>query len=239
MKKLLLTLFVMLAFNGIIFAQQYDSYWPGFDYHAYDDHSALVAAIKIDGQIINITDEGWDALEVAFFVGDDCRGNENYLYNTVEEYGDPQPVIDGGSIFWTSEGEVVTVKMYDHLKGIEYTQCVVMYLDEEIQLITGQDHYEGWDDPENPVFLCFTSPETPGIPFVVTGYGDENSNTNYYLISSPIGEVSPTEVENMLDENGDYDLYYFDQSGVDDGVALEWRNYKPQHFDLEVGKGYL
>ena len=54
----------------------------------------------------------------------------------------------------------------------------------------------------------------------------------YYLIASPIGQVDPTQVGGMLDN--DYDLYYFDQA-----QGLEWRNYKANAFDLAPGKGYL
>ena len=54
----------------------------------------------------------------------------------------------------------------------------------------------------------------------------------YYLIASPIGEVDPENVTNMLSNN--YDLYYFDQS-----KDLEWINYKAGNFNLEAGKGYL
>jgi hypothetical protein len=65
----------------------------------------------------------------------------------------------------------------------------------------------------------------------IIGYG-ESRNGRYYLIASPIGNVRPGDVSNML--NGDYDLYYFDQS-----EELEWRNYKAGAFDLVPGKGYL
>lgn len=59
----------------------------------------------------------------------------------------------------------------------------------------------------------------------------------YYLIASPIGEVSPTNVGGMLDNV--YDLYYFDQTKY-----LEWRNYKRDTtagggFILQPGHGYL
>lgn len=72
----------------------------------------------------------------------------------------------------------------------------------------------------------------------ITAY-TENSKDHYYLIASPIGEVNPESVTNML-SNG-YDLYYFDQS-----QDKEWINYKGDqtlgqegHFSLEPGKGYL
>ena len=60
----------------------------------------------------------------------------------------------------------------------------------------------------------------------------------YYLIASPIGEVSPTMVGNMLDNV--YDLYYFDQT-----QNREWVNYKEAEgnhnpgFSLLPGHGYL
>ncbi|MBP5572913.1 MAG: DUF2436 domain-containing protein, partial [Bacteroidales bacterium] len=57
----------------------------------------------------------------------------------------------------------------------------------------------------------------------------------YYLIASPVGQVSPANVGSMLDN--EYDLYYFDQA-----QDLEWINYKDQTdggYDLVPGKGYL
>ena len=74
------------------------------------------------------------------------------------------------------------------------------------------------------------------ITLDITGYGE--SAGGYSLIASPIGEVSPTNVGGMLDN--EYDLYYFDQS-----EDLEWINYKPDEgstdpgFNLMPGKGYL
>jgi hypothetical protein len=69
------------------------------------------------------------------------------------------------------------------------------------------------------------------ITLDIEGYGE--SDGGYYLIASPIGQVSPEDVTNMLENN--YDLYYFDQSH-----ALEWVNYKSgEGFDLEPGMGYL
>ena len=140
------------------FAQQYESYWPDFNYQDYDSQAGFVAAIMIDGQIIYNTTEGWDALEVASFVGDECRGNNNYLYDGyVQEYGDPFPVLDGMPIYYTSLSDTVTFKMYDHMNGILYEDCEVIYNGEPITVLTGEYHEEGWFDPENPVFLSFTT----------------------------------------------------------------------------------
>ena len=67
----------------------------------------------------------------------------------------------------------------------------------------------------------------------ITAY-TEGSNDRYYLIASPVGEVNPENVANMLANN--YDLYYFDQS-----KELEWINYEGTdgNFSLIPGKGYL
>ena len=74
--------------------------------------------------------------------------------------------------------------------------------------------------------------QTPVFTKIIPAYTDLGG---YYLIASPIGEVSPTNVTNMLENT--YDLYCFDQSS--DGS--EWINYKSDNgnFNLVSGKGYL
>ncbi len=72
----------------------------------------------------------------------------------------------------------------------------------------------------------------------ITAY-TQGSKDHYYLIASPIGEVNPENVTNMLANN--YDLYYFNQSAED---GLEWINYRSEAndgggFSLQPGKGYL
>ena len=62
----------------------------------------------------------------------------------------------------------------------------------------------------------------------ITPYG--NNNDGWNLIASPV-TVDPSK-NGMTD--GDYDLYYFDQT-----QEAEWRNYKQHPFNLEPGKGYL
>ncbi len=69
----------------------------------------------------------------------------------------------------------------------------------------------------------------------ITAYSGDGG---YYLIASPIGEVNPENITNMLSNN--YDLYRFNQSApVVNGISLEWENYKQESFSLEPGKGYL
>ena len=246
MKKLVLTLIVALGFCGLVSAQNYESHWPDFYGPDYESQTPFVAAFEIDGQIITAEYEGWDALEIAFFVGEECRGAGSifpkavpityYLYNGyVEEYGDPFPVIDGAALYYNTDGEEVTVKIYDHLRGIEYTDCVVTLEGEPYIILTGADNDQGWYDPENPIILSFT---TPGYELEVTGYGEDNASTNkgYYLIASPVtGAITPTSENHFITDN--YDLYYFDQNH-----ELEWVNFKdPENggWDITNGKGYL
>ena len=246
MKRVLLTVIAALAMCGSMRAQsQYESYWPGFDYHAFEMQGGFVAAIKIDGQIINVTDANWDALEVAFFVGDECRGNENYLFGGyVEEYGDPFPILDGYPIYYdiANAGELVTFKMYDHLNGVLYEDYELIYDGEPLTVYTGEEHFEGWDDPENPIYLCFTSPGPVTQTFTksIIGYAStEGNGSNWYLIASPIGEVAPGDVDGLIQDTvggNDYDLYWFDQTEN----GQEWRNNKAEAIqELVPGMGYL
>ena len=160
MKKILLTLIVALAFGGSIFAQ-YESHWPGFYDPDFMDQTPLVAAIVIDGEIVTADNhpDNWNALEIAFFYGDESRGTDFYLYNGyVEDWGDPFPIIDGVPVYFNDPGEPITVKMYDHVNNIEYNECVVTYLGEPYTILTGGDHTQGWDDPETTIMLNFTTP---------------------------------------------------------------------------------
>ena len=170
MKKLLLTLIVSLAMCGSIFAQ-YESHWPDFYNPAFPFQTPCVAAIEIDGVIVTSEThpDNWNALEIAFFVGEECRGAgvpvgdydpaANYLYNGyVEDYGDPFPIIDGAPVYYENAGEVVTVKMYDHETGIEYNECTITLEGEPHVILTGEDNDQGWFDPYNPIILHFTTP---------------------------------------------------------------------------------
>ena len=97
---------------------------------------------------------------------------------------------------------------------------------------------DNFDHEGTSILYEFTpSTVTIGMPesyeLDITGYG--TSNGGYYLIASPIGEVDPNDVTNMLSNS--YDLYYFDQD-----QELEWINYKDSNdgnFNLVAGKGYL
>ena len=230
MKKLLLTLIVSFAFCGSIFAQ-YETHWPYVN--LWEDHSDITAAIAIDGHVYTVDDEGWDALEVAFFVlnngVEEIRGSGNFLdRENVDWYDDPYPITPGSVIRFTEPGETVYFKLYDHINQVEYSLCEVTYLGEPIEIVTGTDYLYAWNDepPYDPVILNF-KPITKDIP------GYNGAEGGYYLITSPVvDETTPSAENGFLTE--EYDLYYFDQE-----QELEWRNYKAGAFTVANGVGYL
>ena len=214
-------------------SSQFETYWPDFYYPNYKFQQPFVAIIEIDGQIITIDDDGWDALEVAAFVNDnECRANNLYLTNDyVIELGHPYPILNGNPIYYTDLDDEIHFKLYDHANDIEYDQCTILYQNDAVTIRTGEQHYEGWQDPYDAIVLSFSSGATETFTKDIIGYGDSDKD-HYYLIASPIGSVDPDNVENMT--SGEFDLYAFDQA-----EELEWMNYKTNDFDLEPGKGYL
>ena len=238
MKKVLLTVIAAIALCGSIFAQ-YESYWPDFTDGPFEMQDGIVAAFIVNGDTITIDYPNWDAFEAAPYCGDELRGNNMFLFDGVTEFGDPYPTLDGYPIYYNNNGDVITFKMYDHANGILYENCQIFYLGEPLEIVTGDDHFEGWADPENPIFLSFTGAQPVTFTKDILGYEQEQGKDRYYLLSSPIGEVSPTEVDNMLANT--YDFYGFDQTNFDAeaNVYREWINYDLNNFNLEVGKGYL
>ena len=166
MKKILLTLFAALAFCGSISAQ-YDSHWDEFNYLNYQFNLPLVAFIQIDGEYVS--EQDYEALEIAYFVGDECRGHD-FLADYTED-GDPYPILEG-AIYYTDPGEEVTFKLYNHETGTFYEECVV----NNYIIKTGEEHVELYFDYGNAVVLNFTS---PGPPEPSGSYWPEFVDFNY------------------------------------------------------------
>lgn len=235
MKKLLLTLIVSFALCGSIFAQ-YESHWPGY-YPSMDNQSGLCAAFSINGHVYTVEDEGWDALEVAFFVTksngeEELRGLSFLDRDNVDSYGDPYPITPGAAIAYNNSGEVVSFKLWDHINGILYEQCEITYQGEPLVIETGTEHMEAWMvEPYDPVILNFIGEEPQTFTKDIPGYN--GADGGYYLIASPVvDETTPSAENGFITE--EYDLYYFDQS-----EELEWRNYKAGAFTVANGVGYL
>ena len=246
MKKILLTLIVSLAFCGSVFSQ-YETHWPDFVYR-WQNNTGITAAIAINGHVYTVDDEGWDALEVGFFVGEEQRGVSFLDRENVDYYGDPYPITPGAGIGYNDAGEAVTFKLYDHANGVSYETCEVTYMGESLSIITGVEDfaeymYAWMVEPYDPIILNFISEEPiTTLSLSILGYNNDGTNEyglnadgkpyHYYLIASPKDGVNPGDITGMTD--GNYDLYSFNQSGDEEGK--EWITGVTT---LERGKGYL
>lgn len=220
MKKIVLTAIMSLGIFGLVFAE-HTTHWPDKVIADLETHTDIYAVVAIDGVMITPTDS-YEDYEIGFFVGDECRGSDFLAYYN----DDPYPMTDFSPIYYTTAGSIVSFKLYDHNNGYEYTYC-----QSSVQVITGED-YDDWD---NPVILRFS--HTYDLP--ITQY---TSDGGWYLIASPLAAAtSPNSVTNMT--NDDFDLYYFDQTGGNNGK--EWKNWKnvagndDPNFNLISGQGYL
>ena len=193
------------------------SYGPDYPWVPgnYENFMYMETQIQIDG--IPVTNTNW---EVGAFCGDECRGlgdADNWWESPVDN-SDILEIMVGGAT-----GEVISFYLYDVTNQEVYPAiCAVTleWIDDDI------------GDMFEPFVLNFETSQT--FTKEIAGY-NEGSNDHYYLIASPIGEVNPSAVQNMLSNN--YDLYYFDQSAY-----AEWINHKDVNdggYNLVSGKGYL
>lgn len=206
MKRLIVLLAACMA-SSMLFANHWVSENPG----NYSLVMALNGVIQING-----VEQSSDQLEVGAFCAGECRGSQMASEFPFTGQYIIMLSIDG------ENGDQITFKLYDHSLGQELnlTSPDAVTFDQN-----GQGTYFA------PYVLNFTGSSSQDFNLHVNGYGSATSG-NYMLIASPIGEVNPTAVTNMLSNN--YDLYYFDQTR-----ELEWVNYKSGAFNLLPGKGYL
>ena len=208
----------------------YGPEYPWIPTHAYGgDGMTVVAQVQINGQLL---DRG--TYEVGAFCGDECRANSNG--------GNDMPLVD-----WTelglgyfasltvmgNDGDIINFYLYDkENSSIFEGTCFTT-----ITLVNGGEL--GIDIPGGDIFvLNFVTEQT--LTKEILGYDEVGGGSGYYyLLASPIGEVSPEVVTNMLENS--YDLYAYDQT-----QELEWINYKGDEeleqeggFNLEPLKGYL
>ena len=192
---------------------------------------ALTAQIQIDGELVDRAT--W---EVGAFCNGECRGDKTPLTDWTEfnmGYFVDMNILG-------NNGDIIDFYLYDTEAGsVLRAKCFTT-----VELVN--DTYIGQDVFNDLFVLNFVTEQT--FTKEIEGYA-EDSIGHYYLIASPIGEVDPENVTNMLtdpiedpDEEGHflntYDLYRFDQA-----QELEWRNYRYNNFanafDLTVGHGYL
>ena len=181
--------------------------------------------------VIDGVEQASDQLEIAAFDQDGiCRAAKLPKENPLSHRYVYQMQLRG------AEGYTVyTFRVYDHVSGMDLPVEADFQVEYNGEILT-QLYYMGnvtigsAMNPKDAVFNTVGG----GIDKEITCY--TGAKDNYYLISSPVGAVNPEDVTNMIAPN-DYDLYYFNQSGDDEGN--EWFNYKAGAFGLEPGKGYL
>ena len=180
----------------------------------YENYMYLETQIQING--VPVTNTNW---EVGAFCGDECRGlgdADNWWVSPVDQSNILEIVVGGAT------GDVINFYLYDVTNqeifpGICY--LALNWIDGDI------------GDMFEPFVINFVTMQT--FTLEIEGYA-EDSIGHYYLIASPIGEVDPENVTNMLENS--FDLYYFNQSS-----DLEWINYEGTdgNYNLLPGKGYL
>ena len=178
----------------------------------------VYAQILIDGELVT----EYNRWEVGAFCNGECRDVQSRFWHIDNT--------DLWEMFFlirsnNSEGDEIEFYLYD-----KFNQEVVeaVCYPSTITFVTDGKLGEIWA----PIDLNFVTRQT--FTKDIAGYGEETNPGGYYLIASPIGQVNPEEVTNMLANR--YDLYYFDQT-----PELEWINYKSEDgpFDLVPGTGYL
>ena len=233
MKKALLVLIASFALCGSILAQ-HTTHWPEFSPDPYENWDMITAYIKIDGSYV--TDAGnWADLEVAAFVGTECRGtsflNDEYI---AWGLGWLYPFIELGVNYNGNGGESVTFVMYDHVTGMTYSDGIP-----SVTITTGTDHDELYNmDFDNALIISFTTPSatTISVEKAILGY-TSGAKDHYYLISTPVENANPATVtgDPVGMTEADFDLYWFNENSA----STEWQNYEAGNFNLEFLKGYL
>jgi hypothetical protein len=183
----------------------------------------MSAVLVIDGEEIGAEAQ---QLEIGFFdQTGKCRaakmakkktsgGVTRYKYSPVI-YGDP------------TETETYTCRIWDHNTDSERTDLV--YVPNTDDPLVWHQHGYVYGTSSEPYVISFVT-DAGGFELPITGYGEGSGN--WYLIASPVGQVSPDAVQGLVNEAG-YDLFSFDQSQN----GAEWQNHKGS--DLMPGIGYL
>lgn len=195
-----------------------------YNYHDFEHKITVVAQINIDGVEQTSSD-----YEIGAFDGTTVTGSAR-----IGEYGSNHYHRAYFAIFYNT-GYDATFKLYNHATGVELTNCTITdHLGEPLTFVWTDEN--GYGTNKKPVIFNFVTSSTTTFTKEITKYS--GNKDHYYLIASPIGEVSPEDVTNMLANN--YDLYSFDQTN-----DLEWITYKLGEgatnpgFNLVSGKGYL
>lgn len=181
----------------------------------------FTAQIRINGQLVDRK-----TYEVGAFCGEECRGSSYYPDNTLlDDWTEENLGYFAFMNILGVDGDIINFYLYDH----ENNSIFPGVCNTTLELVNGGE--VGIDIYGGDIFvLNFVTMST--FTKDIEAYTVDGG---FYLIATPIGEVSPENVTNMTSNS--YDLYSFDQNAED---GLEWINYKSGAFEnLEPGKGYL
>ena len=219
-RKLMFVLASLLIASSML-AQQQPTHYP-FNYHDYPNTMNAIIQIQIDG-----VEQTSNEFELGAFNGNVVTGAERIgCYGSLGYYRAYLSVSGtNGSSY------EVTFKLYNHQTEEEFENYDISYQGEPYTFTWIGDSFIG--NNRNPLVINFVTTSTRTYTKEIIGYG--NNDGGYYLIATPIDDVNPAEIEDMIaTPANNYDLYWFDQT-----EELEWRNYKQDPFNLVSGMGYL
>lgn len=209
---------IILDFSRTV-EPSYGPEYPWVPSTAYSGEGMMVTAqIKINGILV---DRG--SYEVGAFCGEECRATSG-----TEGLDDWTDVELGYFAFMNvmgNNGDIINFYLHDLENNCNFAGTCFTTIELENGGELGIDIFGG-----GIFVLNFVTQQT--FTKDIAAY---TGNGGYYLIASPIGEVNPENVVNMLTNN--YDLYYFDQE-----QDLEWINYEDINdggFNMAPGNGYL
>ena len=169
----------------------YETHWPEFNYRDKQLQRPIVATVRMDGKPITSTDN-WYAMEVAAFVGGECRGHAFMRYDA-SEFGTENPVVELPVYYYhDSANETVTFKLYDHAIDHEYDLCFP-----NTECKTGTAYVDAYAGGSKPVSLNFST----GLS------GDGSENAPYVIYSAQGWDLFC----NLIRNNDDM---YFDHKTV-------------------------
>ena len=208
---------IILNFTRTV-VPSYGPDYPWIPSTAYSGEGMLVTAqVKIDGVLVDRS-----TYEVGAFCGDECRATSGT--QGLDDWTDENLGYFAFMNVMGNNGDIINFCLYD----LANNSIVPGICNATVTLVNGGEL--GIDIFGGDIFvLNFITEQT-----FTKGIAAYTTDGGYYLIASPIGEVSPNAVGNML--ANEYDLYYFDQSNDN-----EWINYKGSNggYNLLPGKGYL
>lgn len=210
---------------GSIIAQEHHYQLPP---EGFENNCTFRARVCIDG----VEQQSINVIEIGAFNGDVCTDSKFVNKFGTNNYYRVNMTIGGSNAQYP-----LTFKLYNHTEGNEEEMLDYILTDPDGNVCDNlmwkiDENYGSYKYPYTLNFIHTSVPYTLDI----TGYGDQTNPGGYYLIASPVGEVSPANVTNMIpaEGQGDFDLYYFDQT-----KELEWVNIKDGQTALQPGKGYL